>query len=366
MNLTDSRVIVYFSSINWNFSWHRQQEMATFLAQEGYTILFVEPQKKNNWFGERIKKLGDNIYILTPAGLPFERIFTTVNYLNGILTRFCLTRYLSALRLKPIIWFDRVHGCAQSFFLENYECVYDLIDDLFAFGRYKNKKMLKNIENNVLRKCKLLLSSSQSLLTRKQNQSSIGTKGMFVPNGVDFARFMYSRSKGEGTTIRVGFIGHISRRRLNYALIKEVAAFRSDWDFIFIGPGDTKDKVALSGDNIKVYDSISGDDIPSVISSFTVGIIPYECKEWSMSYVFPRKALEYLSAGIPVISTPMKEIVGLSPYIKCAETASDFAEAIESSIGRYSKAEIQSFASAYDWKFLLEKVKKELAYLYNN
>ena len=75
-----------------------------------------------------------------------------------------------------------------------------------------------------------------------------------------------------------------------------------------------------------------------------------------MDYVFPRKACEYLAAGKPVISTPLKEVECLRPYVQVATDAEGFirkAEEVtdENEIATEAR---RTFAKKYDWDFLMK------------
>lgn len=354
-----SKEIIYISSISWDFSWHRQQEMMMYMSEHGFKILFVEPCDKKHPFQRFFKQECENVWRLRPCGFPYERCSRLINIINGKMARTEIEEAARQLKFeKPILWLDRVHGFDFEYFQKNSFVVYDLVDEILAFGRVRNDRMLLELENQVLKRADILLSSSQTLMERKIKQSSREGKSLFLPNGVDCSRFSIETGKVTQQNPTIGFIGHISKRNINYNLVQSVAAARPDWTLLFVGPGTEEDKNALKEGypNIVIQDPVSGTEVPRVIREFDIGMIPYNTEKEDMDYVFPRKACEYLAAGKPVISTPLKEVECLRPYVQVATDAEGFirkAEEVtdENEIATEAR---RTFAKKYDWDFLMK------------
>lgn len=354
-----SKEIIYISSISWDFSWHRQQEMMMYMSEQGFKILFVEPCDKKHPFQRFFKQECENVWRLRPCGFPYERCSRLINIINGKMARTEIEEAARQLKFeKPILWLDRVHGFDFEYFQKNSFVVYDLVDEILAFGRVRNDRMLLELENQVLKRADILLSSSQTLMERKIKQSSREGKSLFLPNGVDCSRFSIETGKVTQQNPTIGFIGHISKRSINYNLVQSVAAARPDWTLLFVGPGTEEDKNALKEGypNIVIQDPVSGTEVPRVIREFDIGMIPYNTEKEDMDYVFPRKACEYLAAGKPVISTPLKEVECLRPYVQVATDAEGFirkAEEVtdENEIATEAR---RTFAKKYDWDFLMK------------
>ena len=69
-------------------------------------------------------------------------------------------------------------------------------------------------------------------------------------------------------------------------------------------------------------------ELPAYCKGFDVGMIPYRIDE-RMTFVNPLKLREYLSAGLPVVSTPVPEVTRLSHLAHVAATPDDFVAAID-------------------------------------
>ncbi len=356
--------IVYISSIPWDFSWHRQQEMMSKIAETGYEILFVQPCSKKEPFKYELQQK-NNIWILSVIGLPFERCSYIINWLNSKFANLQIDLALKQIGFdNPIVWLDRVHGFDFNHFSRSSLSIYDLIDEITAFGRIRNNKMLIRLENKVLKEVDVLISSSQTLLKRKLQQSARNPDKykLFIPNAVDIKRFTTNNNIWEPlSTLEhpiIGFVGEISARRLNYGLIHYLADRHKDWQFVFIGPHIPQDKRNLERENIAVYNPVHGEEIPSVINAFDVGIIPYNVDNNGMDYIFPRKACEYIACGKPVVSTPLGEIEILKPWCLVAHDYESFERCIMCSLTQSQSdvAKRKKFALSYDWDIFMSKL----------
>ena len=352
-----SKDIIYVSSIPWDFSWHRQQEMMMYMSEHGFKILFVEPCDKKHPFQRFFKQECENVWRLRPCGFPYERCSRLI---NGKMARTEIEKAARQLKFeKPILWLDRVHGFDFEYFQKNSFVVYDLVDEILAFGRVRNDRMLLELENQVLKRADILLSSSQTLMERKIKQSGREGKSLFLPNGVDCSRFSIETGKVTQQNPTIGFIGHISKRSINYNLVQSVAVARPDWTLLFVGPGTEEDKNALKEGypNIVIQDPVSGAEVPRVIREFDIGMIPYNTEKADMDYVFPRKACEYLASGKPVISTGLREIAVLEPYVSIADDADSFVDQVERILRTNITAEQRrKFCTQFDWNCLMKNM----------
>lgn len=355
-----SKDIIYVSSIPWDFSWHRQQEMMMYMSEHGFKILFVEPCDKKHPFQRFFKQECENVWRLRPCGFPYERCSRLINIINGKMARTEIEKAARQLKFeKPILWLDRVHGFDFEYFQKNSFVVYDLVDEILAFGRVRNDRMLLELENQVLKRAYILLSSSQTLMERKIKQSGREGKSLFLPNGVDCSRFSIETGKVTQQNPTIGFIGHISKRSINYNLVQSVAVARPDWTLLFVGPGTEEDKNTLKEGypNIVIQDPVSGTEVPRVIRDFDIGMIPYNTEKADMDYVFPRKACEYLASGKPVISTGLREIAVLEPYVSIADDADSFVDQVERILRTNITAEQRrKFCTQFDWNCLMKNM----------
>ena len=110
---------------------------------------------------------------------------------------------------------------------------------------------------------------------------------------------------------RLGFFGVIDER-MDVDLVGEVADLRPDWQFVMIGPVVKIDPAILpQRPNIHWLGGKSYNELPHYLSGWDVGFMPFALNE-ATKFISPTKTPEFLAAGVPVVSTPITDVV--RPY----------------------------------------------------
>ena len=79
------------------------------------------------------------------------------------------------------------------------------------------------------------------------------------------------------------------------------------------------------------------DALPAYCKGFDVGMIPYRIDE-RMAFVNPLKLREYLSAGVPVVSTPVPEVMRYAHMCRIAASPAAFVTALDEALAEASPA----------------------------
>ena len=110
---------------------------------------------------------------------------------------------------------------------------------------------------------------------------------------------------------RLGFFGVIDER-MDIDLVAAVADLRPDWHLVMIGPVVKIDPATLpQRANIHWLGGKSYSDLPRYLSGWDAGLMPFALNE-STRFISPTKTPEFLAAGVPVVSTPITDVV--RPY----------------------------------------------------
>jgi UDP-galactopyranose mutase len=130
---------------------------------------------------------------------------------------------------------------------------------------------------------------------------------------------------------RLGYCGVIDER-LDTILVAEMADLRPEWQFVMIGPvvKISEEDLPRRG-NIHYLGGKNYQDLPAYISGWDIALMPFAMNE-STRYISPTKTPEYLAAGKPVISTPIRDVVrpyGEQKLVEIAQTAEEFVAAGE-------------------------------------
>ncbi|KAA3627115.1 MAG: glycosyltransferase [Proteobacteria bacterium] len=100
-------------------------------------------------------------------------------------------------------------------------------------------------------------------------------------------------------------------------------------------------------------------DLPLYYRCSAVGIVPYQADNEHILYSSPTKFLDYVAAGLPVVSTRFPAAETMQPMVYCADTAEEFAAAIEKAIADNSPgraAQRRAYASAHTWERQVAKM----------
>jgi UDP-galactopyranose mutase len=235
--------------------------------------------------------------------------------------------------------------------------VYDCMDELSAFKFAPAG--LKESENDLFQTADLVFTGGHSLYEAKKHRHP------FVyafPSSIDKEHFKQARSitsdPPDQEAIphpRIGFYGVIDER-MDLDLIAKVAADKPEWHFVLIGPTAKIDQGNLPRTaNIHYLGNKSYKELPTYLAGWDITIIPFALNE-STRFISPTKTPEYLSAGKPVISSSIKDVI--NPYgnknlVHIADTPEDFIKAAETELGIVDRtpwlAEVDSFLEQISW-----------------
>jgi UDP-galactopyranose mutase len=344
-NLTGSekftiKNIICFSHLRWNFVFQRPQHLLTRWARECRVFYFEEPIRGNfdtDFLRTVYSNSGLNLTIITP-------------YINDSRDSREINRFLTQ-SLKDIIkwyqienyllWYLTPMAVEFAADLDPEITVYDSMDELSCFkGAHPN--MIPN-ENILLELADVVFTGGYNLYEYKKNRhnnihpfpSSIDQKhfesGIGNPDPHDQSSIQHPR---------VGFFGVIDER-LDIDLLSELAIRMPDVQFIMIGPVVKIDPEILpKHKNIHYLGQKKYGELPSYLANWDVAILPF-AKNDSTRFISPTKTPEYLSAGRPVVSTSIRDVVvpyGEMGLVEIADNCVDFADAIRRLLNMKDKA----------------------------
>jgi glycosyltransferase involved in cell wall biosynthesis len=128
----------------------------------------------------------------------------------------------------------------------------------------------------------------------------------------------------------LGFFGLI-RDWVDLDLLAEVARARPEWHIVMIGDSAVDLSPYRTLPNMHFLGHRSYADLPAYCKGFDMGLIPFKINDLTRA-VNPIKLREYLAAGLPVVSTPLPEVILYSHLIEVADTAEEFVCAVKASL----------------------------------
>jgi glycosyltransferase involved in cell wall biosynthesis len=116
--------------------------------------------------------------------------------------------------------------------------------------------------------------------------------------------------------------------RFDEELAAEVAERLPEWTFLLAGPAGREAEEALAGHrNVVLTGRYEHHELPRLLARGRVALVPYRQNEFTDTLV-PVKLVEYLAAGRPVVSTPMRAAEGFSDVVTFASGPERFAQAV--------------------------------------
>ena len=160
----------------------------------------------------------------------------------------------------------------------------------------------------------------------------------------------------------MGFYGVIDER-FDIELIRELATMRPDWQIVLIGPVvKIAEDVLPRNKNIHYLGQKSYQELPDYLSGWDVALIPFQLNE-STRFISPTKTPEYLAAGKPVISSPIRDVVnpyGDSNLVHICDNAFDFVEKVSAELAVEDKSEwlsrVDNHLSNISWDLTFEQM----------
>ena len=215
--------------------------------------------------------------------------------------------------------------------------VYDCMDQLSNFQGAPTD--LVEHERKLLAIADVVFTGGLSLFEEKRHQHS---NVHLFPSSVDVAHFASAKETGINEAAdqalisgpRIGFYGVLDER-FDLQLLTALATLRPDFQFVILGPVAKIDQKTLPvSANIHYLGSKRYEDLPSYLAGWNAAILPFAMNA-STLFISPTKTPEYLAAGRPVVSTPIRDVIreyGDEGLVQIASTAEEFARALDRAI----------------------------------
>lgn len=355
--------IVVFSHLRWDFVFQRPQHIMTGLAAN-YRIIFIEEELiSENEDRYTIKNVASNIWVIQPYLQERNHINNTQSrmrvVLDTILEELAITDYIA--------WYYTPMSYAFSSHLQPVVTVYDCMDELSAF-LYAPPELINN-EKELFKVADLVFTGGVSLYEVKKD---LHHAVYCLPSSIDKEHFSKARDPvaEPPDQIRIGFprfgfFGVIDER-FDIELMNEVAELRPGWQFVLIGPVVKIDASSLPQlPNIHYLGIKSYKDLPAYLSSWQIAFLPFAMNE-STRFISPTKTPEYLSAGKPVISTPVKDVVrtyGERELVSIARDSAEFIAAGEKLLKQPDQEwlpRVDEFLQTMSWENTVAEINEHL------
>lgn len=299
-----------------------------------------------------------NIFSFTPVRPLPESVPYAPRFNAATFNRQVASAIKQAGIVRPVLWITPEYGVSLLSSVSHSVSVYDITDDWTTAGiTTSHRDRIVRDDDLMLRRADIVFAVSESLRdSKRQLRQDIH----LMPNGarIDLYEQPPAPPPSPLDSVKrpiVGYAGTVHPDRVDVSLIKKVAALGAgEFSLVFVGPCllPRADILALeSFPNILFIPAQPMEILPSFISNFDVCAIPHLLTAFTHS-LDPIKVYEYLAAGRPIVSTPVKGIMGLCEYIDIAEDAEGFYSAIKNALSGEGKSDVAarlSEAQKHSW-----------------
>jgi glycosyltransferase involved in cell wall biosynthesis len=351
----EATTLICFSHLRWDFVYQRPQHLLSRFARTSRVFYIEEPV-----FGADAPRLDvspreHGLQVVVPSlphGLSEEMRHEALRELvDELIAQEAITTFVA--------WYYTPMALPWTQHLQPIALVYDCMDELSLF-RGAPTEMVER-ERELIALADVVFTGGTSLYEAKRARSD---NVHCFPSSVDSAHFRQARIQRHDPAdqasiphLRLGFAGVIDER-MDIDLLAELATARPDWHLVLLGP-----VVKINPDqlpqlpNIHYLGAKPYAELPSYMAGWDIALLPFALNE-STRYISPTKTPEYLAAGLPVVSTPIRDVVapyGVAELAHIGRTAQDFVKAVEAELDR-SKAErgrwlkrVDGFLSTMSW-----------------
>jgi glycosyltransferase involved in cell wall biosynthesis len=372
MNLSNTDTIVSYpliclSHLRWDFVYQRPQHLLSRFARRQPVYFFEEPIFSDEPTRLDVSRREDNLFVVVPHISHSDR----ENQNLADIQREMLDEFIRSENIEDfVLWFYTPMAMDFAAHLNPLATVFDCMDELSAF-KFAPPELIEN-ERKLLEKADLVFTGGQSLYEAKRDKHA---QVFAFPSSIDVAHFRQARSISEEpedqkniSHPRFGFCGVIDER-MDIELLAAAADLRPEWQFVMIGPVvKISDEDLPRRANIHYLGGKNYQDLPAYLAGWDVAIMPFAMNE-STRFISPTKTPEYLAAGKPVISTPIRDVV--RPYheknlVEIASTAEEFVAAGDRILQNENPAEWLERADEFLAQMSWDKTWSEMAQLIND
>jgi UDP-galactopyranose mutase len=357
--------ILCFSHLRWNGVFQRPQHILSRFARRHRVFLIEEPEFEDTTtpYLQTIPSQSENVFVFRPrmqAQYPFYvdgQLDTIRGLTRQLLERARIQQYVGWLYTPMAL--PVIESCSPI------TRVFDCMDDLSAF-RFAPPDLIAR-ERATMRWAEVVFTGGRSLYeARRHSHDNVHC----FPSSVDAAHFGAARA---ATTPepeiqralprpRLGYFGVIDER-MDYAMLSALAESHQEWQIVMVGPFAKVNPTEVPhAPNLHYFGQQSYADLPGFLKGWDVALIPFAQSD-ATRCLSPTKVLEYMAADLPVVATPLPDLLPYRSAILLAETPDTFVAACEQALRapaarrRAWAAEMRATVAATSWEKTVQEME---------
>ena len=324
MFASDLDELVVLSHLRWDWVWQRPQHLVSRIGRGRRTWFVEEPLAVAGLAEPRLvtQDAGAVTRVrLEVPGNPGAHVDFTDFRARGYFGE--LSRLLGVPTAARDVWLYTPMAIDMALALMPRLLVYDVMDDLASFALAPPELLER--QQLALREASIVFTGGRSI---HRGVEGVNDRTYLFPSGVDIEHYAPARAmRVPHVRPTAGYVGVIDER-IDLGLVADLAAALPEWEIRMVGPVCKIPESSLpEAPNITYLGKQSYDALPSVMAGFDVALMPFAMNEATRA-ISPTKTLEYLAAGLPVVSTKVPDVVtDFGAFVRLEDDGAGFAEA---------------------------------------
>jgi glycosyltransferase involved in cell wall biosynthesis len=364
--------IVAFCHLGWDWVWQRPQQFLSRFARH-HRVLFVETycsDVASTRVDLRTVAEHPNVTVAQmhlPAARWEDGKFIDRERRRAL--KATLSGELAGRFEQPLLWFyDPMAVTAFAGHLRERAIVYDCMDELSQFKGAP--PTLLERERELLEVADVVFCGGQKM---RKKRLPINANTHFFGTGVDCTHFGAALSEelaiapeiaAFGDAPVLGYFGVVDER-IDYELLAKLADARRDWHVVMVGPTAKVDPAEFpQRANLHFIGSRPYAQLPALTKGFSVAMMPFALNA-ATEYINPTKALEYMAAGRPVVSTAIDEVkLNFSTVARIAKSHDEFIALCLKEVAAPSRVRVvrgRKLAAENTWEAIIAKMERHIA-----
>lgn len=370
VNQEDLSNLICFSHLRWNFVYQRPQHLLSRAARR-WRVWYIEEPVWSDTPGLSVRSVNQQLSVVVPQ-LPYgtgpdEAVDRQRAMLDQLLAEQHIQNYA--------LWYYTPMALPFSDHLHSRLTIFDCMDELSAF--LGAPPLLLAQEQRLMSRADVVFTGGYSLYEAKQKRHP---EVYAFPSCIDYDHFAQARPGlarfGETPLLlpdpadqcavarpRIGYSGVIDER-MDLSLIAELARRQPDWQFVFLGPVvKINPQNVPQGLNLHYLGMKTYDELPAYLGNWQAAILPFALNE-ATQYISPTKTPEYLAAGLPVVSTPIRDVLrtyGGWEQVVIADSVAAFETGLSLVLGKppvRCQPELDQFLREQSWENTWEQMQR--------
>lgn len=321
---SDADELVVLSHLRWDWVWQRPQHLISRIGRNRRTWFVEEPLPVADAAAPRLvtQDAGAVIRVwLEVPGDPDTHAGFTDDRARGYAA--VLSALLGVPKAARDVWLYTPMAIDLALALVPRLLVYDVMDDLASFALAPPELLER--QRLAVREATVVFTGGRSI---HRGVEGVNERTYLFSSGVDVEHYAPARDlrSRHGRPV-AGYVGVIDER-LDLGLVRDLATALPEWEIQLVGPVCKIDPATLpQGDNIVCLGKQPYEKLPDVMAGFDVALMPFAMNDATRS-ISPTKTLEYLAAGLPVVSTKVPDVVtDFGTFVRLEDDGAGFAEA---------------------------------------